>query len=40
MFGSTFTPPEVGLLGGPNTDPHKVFGGFWKPRVFDFFQST
>ena len=20
-------------LGGPNTDPHKVFGGFWKTRV-------
>ena len=24
------TPPEVWPLGGPNTDPHKVFGGFWK----------
>ena len=20
-------------LGGPTTDPHKVFGGFWKTRV-------
>ena len=27
------TPPEVRPLGGPNTDPHKVFGGFWKTRV-------
>ena len=26
------TPPEVRPLGGPNTDPHKVFGGFWKTR--------
>ena len=32
-FGPTFTPPEVRPLGGPNTDPHKVFGGFWKTRV-------
>ena len=31
--GPTFTPPEVRPLGGPNTDPHKVFGGFWKTRV-------
>ena len=27
------TPPEVRCLGVPNTDPHKVFGGFWKTRV-------
>ena len=26
------TPPEVRPLGGPNTDPHKVFGGFWKTK--------
>ena len=25
-----FTSPEVRLLGVPNTDPHQVFGGFWK----------
>ena len=34
MIGSPFTPPEAqGLYGVSNTDPHKVFGGFWKTRV-------
>ena len=28
------TPPEVRPFGvEKNTDPHKVFGGFWKARV-------
>ena len=30
MGGWTPKHPLRGLLGVPNTDPHKVFGGFWK----------
>ena len=36
LWGSVFGPTNTSLrrsLGDPNTDPHKVFGGFWKTRV-------
>ena len=33
------TSPETRLSGVPNTDPHKVLGGFWMSRVYFFFQT-
>ena len=45
VFGPTFTPPEVRPLGGPNTDPHKVwlgdFGrlGSWYRKYLKFINS-
>ena len=34
-WGGFWTPKHLlrRLLGVPNTDPHQVFGGFWKIRV-------